>query len=172
MRTPKGSGPVQLARCKISNHAHQGSYFMAENSVGVSNWLLMSSTSWPSLSVLATTAAHSESARKTPTWFECERIVCEVRPPIAATRCRRAAPGRPCRRTRSNQIVELQNIERKNGNRFSEMEMRQSKNLEHVAIAFNPELALQSASAMPKAKPSQAKPSQAKPSFELFAVSG
>jgi hypothetical protein len=52
------------------------------------------------------------------------------------------------------------------------MEMRQSKNLEHVAIAFNPELALQSASAMPKAKPSQAKPSQAKPSFELFAVSG
>jgi carboxymethylenebutenolidase len=36
---------------------------------GLEASLLMSSTSWPSLSVLATTAAHSGSARKTPQRF-------------------------------------------------------------------------------------------------------
>src|SRR5258708_7397395 len=40
------------------------SHFRAENAVGVSNWLLMFSTSWPSFSVSATTMAHSGSARK------------------------------------------------------------------------------------------------------------
>jgi hypothetical protein len=40
------------------------SHFTAENAAGASNWLLMFSTSWPSFSVLATTAAHSGSARK------------------------------------------------------------------------------------------------------------
>jgi len=34
-----------------------------------SNWLLMFSTSWPSFSVLATTATHSGSARKAPQRF-------------------------------------------------------------------------------------------------------
>src|SRR5437868_15189016 len=45
---------------------HPAPHFTSENAVGCSNWLLMFSTSWPSFSVLATTAAHSGSARKAP----------------------------------------------------------------------------------------------------------
>src|SRR5260370_4411873 len=46
--------------------AHPEFHFTAENAAGASNWLLMFSTSWPSFSVLATTATHSRSARKAP----------------------------------------------------------------------------------------------------------
>src|SRR5438094_2873530 len=49
--------------------AHPESHFTAENAAGASNWLLMFSTSWPSFSVLATTATHSGSARKAPQRF-------------------------------------------------------------------------------------------------------
>src|SRR6476659_3983344 len=45
------------------------SHLTAENAAGSSSWLLMFSTSWPSLSVLATTATHSGSARKAPQRF-------------------------------------------------------------------------------------------------------
>src|SRR6266481_8430918 len=56
---------TRLALCADDPESH----FTAENAAGASNWLLMFSTSWPSFSVLATTATHSGSTRKAPQRF-------------------------------------------------------------------------------------------------------
>jgi AraC-like DNA-binding protein len=54
---PASAGPRDVEADSSSE-----SHVTAENAVGTSNWLLMLSTSWPSFSVLATTAGHSGSA--------------------------------------------------------------------------------------------------------------
>src|SRR5258705_13642745 len=67
-RSPPGSVSARDSATRESC-AHSESHFTAENTAGASNWLLMFSTSWPSFSVLATTATHSGSARKAPQHF-------------------------------------------------------------------------------------------------------
>src|SRR5258707_694719 len=89
-------------RKDISLDGPSESHFTAENAAGASNWLLMFSTSWPSFSVLATTATHSGSARKAPPRFSRSALLSQASmygispPPLPIRVGQNPAPRMPC----------------------------------------------------------------------------